>query len=68
MDDDSLNLSGDSRSLEIVKKIMDAIENVRYGSVEVTIHESRVVQIERKEKIRFDKHDQEVEVKRFKRG
>ena len=55
MDDDSFNLSGDSKNPEIVKKIMDAIEDVRYGSVEVTIHESRVVQIERKEKIRFDK-------------
>jgi hypothetical protein len=64
MDDDSLNLLGDSRNREIVKKIMHAIENVRYGSVEVTIHESRVVQIERKEKIRFDKYDQAIEIKR----
>ena len=55
MDDDTLNISSDSRNLEIAKKIMDAMENVRYGSVEVTIHDSRVVQIERKEKIRFDK-------------
>jgi len=28
---------------------------VRYGSVEVVIQNSRVVQIERKEKFRFDK-------------
>jgi len=55
MDGDTLNISSDSRNLEIAKKIMDAMENVRYGSVEVTIHDSRVVQIERKEKIRFDK-------------
>ena len=55
MNDDGLNLSEDSRNRVIVKKIMQAIENVRYGSVEVTIHESEVVQIERKEKIRFDK-------------
>ena len=55
MNDDGLNLSEDSRNLVIIKKIIQAIENVRYGSVEVTIHESEVVQIERKEKIRFDK-------------
>ncbi len=30
-----------------------AIRNIRYGSVEITIHDSRVVQIERKEKRRF---------------
>jgi hypothetical protein len=34
-------------------EILRAIRSVRYGSVEVTIHDSRVVQIERKEKRRF---------------
>jgi len=29
---------------------------VRFGSVEVVIQDSRVVQIERKEKFRFDKN------------
>lgn len=33
--------------------ILQAIRNVRYGSVEIIIHDSKVVQIERKEKIRF---------------
>jgi hypothetical protein len=68
MDDDGLNLSDGSWNQEAVKKIMEAIENIRFGSVEVTIHESRVVQIERKEKIRFDKYDQVIKVKRFKQG
>jgi len=68
MDNDGLNLSGDSGNQEIFRKIIDAIENIRYGSVEVTIHESRVVQIERKEKIRFDKYDQAIKVKRLKQG
>ncbi|WP_447598454.1 YezD family protein [Nitrospira sp. Nam80] len=32
-----------------------AIEGIRYGSIEITIHDSRIVQIERKEKLRFDR-------------
>jgi hypothetical protein len=33
--------------------ILDAIRSLEYGSVEITIHDSRVVQIECKKKIRF---------------
>ena len=32
-----------------------AIKSVNYGSIEVVIHNSEVVQIERKEKFRFGK-------------
>ena len=39
---------------EIDAEVIRAIRNIRYGSVEITIHDSRVVQIERKEKRRFD--------------
>lgn len=39
----------------IFETIRSAIEHTRYGSVEITIHDSRVVQIERKEKTRFDR-------------
>lgn len=38
----------------IAHKILLAIKDLRFGSVEVIIHDSRVVQIERKEKIRID--------------
>jgi hypothetical protein len=37
----------------VMAEIMRSIKNVRFGSVEITIHDSRVVQIERKEKLRF---------------
>jgi hypothetical protein len=40
---------------EILRRIANAISGVRFGSVEVVIQDSRVVQIERKEKFRFDK-------------
>ena len=40
---------------EILHKIASAIRGVRYGAIEIVIQDSRVVQIERKEKFRFDK-------------
>ena len=40
---------------ENLRRIATAISGVRFGSVEVVIQDSRVVQIERKEKFRFDK-------------
>ncbi len=40
---------------DILRRIAIAIDGVRFGSVEVVIQDSRVVQIERKEKFRFDK-------------
>jgi hypothetical protein len=42
-------------SQELVQQILRAIEGLRYGSVEIIIHDSKVVQIERKEKIRLDR-------------
>ncbi len=39
-------------SADLEQQILQAIKNVRYGSVEIIIHDSQVVQIERKEKIR----------------
>jgi len=41
---------------EVLRRIANAISGVRFGSVEVVIQDSRVVQIERKEKFRFDKN------------
>ena len=40
---------------EIEKEILLAIRGIRYGSVEIVIHNSEVVQIERKEKVRFER-------------
>ncbi len=40
----------------LLAEILRAVAGIRYGSVEITIHEGQIVQIERKEKIRFDKN------------
>ena len=34
------------------KDIANVIKGIKFGSVEITIHDSKVVQVERKEKIR----------------
>lgn len=39
---------------EIERQILAAIHQIRYGAVEVTIHDSQIVQVEKSEKMRFD--------------
>jgi hypothetical protein len=39
---------------DIAHRILLAIKDLRFGSVEIIIHDSKIVQIERKEKIRID--------------
>jgi len=36
------------------RAVVEAIRALRYGSVEIVVHEGRVVQIETREKVRFD--------------
>jgi hypothetical protein len=36
------------------REILDAVRAIRFGSVEIVIHDSKVVQIIRTEKVRFD--------------
>ena len=38
-----------------VLKVLGAIHGLRFGSIEITVHEGRIVQVERREKIRLDK-------------
>jgi hypothetical protein len=42
--------------LEIVRK---QVESLRFGVVEIVVHESRVVQIEKTERVRLDKKEAE---------
>ena len=50
------NVHADSyeTSSAIASKLLEAIGGIRYGSVEIIIHDRKIVQIERKEKVRFD--------------
>ena len=38
----------------IEQTILQALKNLRFGSVEIIVHDSKVVQIERKEKMRLE--------------
>jgi hypothetical protein len=35
-------------------ELRQALQSIRYGAIEIVIHEGRVVQLERHEKVRFD--------------
>ena len=38
--------------VEALRKIESILETLRFGSIEIVVHEGRVVQIERREKLR----------------
>ena len=38
---------------EVEKAILEAVRSLRFGSVEIVVHNAKVVQVERKEKLRF---------------
>ena len=42
------------KSQGIEQMILLALKGIRFGSVEITVHDSKIVQIERKEKTRFE--------------
>ncbi|MBD9413267.1 sulfur starvation response protein OscA [Pseudomonas sp. PDM16] len=52
-------MSATLRSIEgqdeagILREIQSALQGLRFGSVEITVHNGQVVQIERKEKFRL---------------
>ena len=39
---------------KIEQAVLQALKDLRFGSVEIIVHDSRVVQIERREKLRIE--------------
>ena len=39
---------------QIEQTILQALKDLRFGSVEIIVHDSKVVQIERREKVRVE--------------
>ncbi len=37
-----------------LQQILRALHNLRYGAIEIVVHDGRIVQIERREKLRID--------------
>ena len=40
--------------IEVINQITSILQGIRFGSLEIIVHDGKIVQIERKEKIRFD--------------
>jgi hypothetical protein len=40
----------------LARELATALRSIRYGTIELVIHEGRVVQLERRERVRFE-HD-----------
>lgn len=38
----------------ISKEIIETINNLKYGQIHITVHNSKIVQIDKTEKVRFD--------------
>jgi hypothetical protein len=49
--------AGEAELRRIERELVSALGEIRYGSIEIVIHDARVIQIERREKIRLDRGD-----------
>ena len=52
----------------LLRELEQALRTIRYGSVELVIHEGRVVQLERREKVRVEAEVTQKEVERWSRA
>ena len=42
---------------DVLKEIKQILAQIQYGSLEISVHNGRIVQLERREKKRFDKSE-----------
>ena len=42
-----------SDSTSVAQEITKAIQSLKFGSIEITVHDGKVTQIEKREKVRF---------------
>ena len=52
---DTVDLKEDEKKL--LSQILKAVRSIRYGYVQIIVQDSKVVQIDKTEKIRFDQED-----------
>ncbi len=41
-------------SPDILEALSQAVAQIKYGQIQITVHDSKIVQIDKTEKIRFD--------------
>lgn len=42
---------------KLLLQVLKAVKGIRYGTVQIIVQDSKIVQIDKTEKIRFDKED-----------
>ena len=45
--------TANTSNYSLIQELVSAINSLRFGSIEITVHEGRVTQIEKREKVRF---------------
>ncbi len=54
----NLDLPAGESEAKLAERIAHALRGLRYGSLEIVVHDGRVVQFERRERVRFDRLDE----------
>ena len=60
-------MSGQPQFRDPMAEVLRTLREIRFGSVEIIIHDAQVVQVERKEKVRFEAKA-DIDGKAFDRG
>jgi hypothetical protein len=45
--------------MEQIEKILNDLKKIKFGSIEIVVHNGEVIQIEKREKIRLEKHSRQ---------
>lgn len=56
METGKITLNDQKDEEEIIAHVLKALKGIRYGYVQITVQDARVVQIEKAEKIRLNNH------------
>lgn len=51
-----MTVRGNDISTDVLSELIQEIQSLRYGSVEITVHDGRITQIEKREKVRFSEN------------
>lgn len=52
---------GESGDLKWLELVVQHVKSLRYGVVEIVVHDSRVIQIEKTERVRLDKTENRID-------
>ena len=55
MSHNSSNSDSDKANLHWIALVQKQVSSLRFGIVQITVHDGRVVQVEKTERLRFDK-------------